>query len=66
MSKYNFSARKLIFLLRENHFYFVKQRGSHAFFKNFENGKKVIVPIHTKDIPKGTAKAILNDADIKI
>jgi predicted RNA binding protein YcfA (HicA-like mRNA interferase family) len=66
MSKYNFTSRKLIKLLHEHGFHFIRQNGSHALFKNFDNKIKVIVPIHSKDIPMGTAKAILRDANIKI
>ena len=35
-------------------------------FRNFKNNKKVIVPIHNKDIPTGTVNAIIKDAGIKI
>lgn len=66
MSKYNLSSRKLIKILRKNEFHFIRQNGSHALFKNFRRKRKVIVPIHNKDIPKGTVKAILKDANIKL
>lgn len=66
MSKYNFTPKKLIKLLHKNGFNFVRQNGSHALFKNFKTKRKVIVPIHSKDLPKGTTKAILKDANIKI
>ena len=56
--------RECIRLLQENGFYFVRQSGSHAIFRNTE-GKRVVVPIHSKDIPKGTLHAILRDAGIK-
>lgn len=66
MSKYNLSARKLVSILRDHDFYFIRQSGSHAIFKNFSKNKKVTVPIHSRDVPKGTAKAILKDADINL
>ena len=66
MSKYNLSPRKLIKILRENGFHFIRQNGSHALFKNFDKNLKVIVPMHSKDIPTGTLFAILKDAKIKI
>ena len=40
--------KKLIKLLGKHSFYFVRQNGSHALFKNFKNNLKVIVPIHSK------------------
>ena len=66
MSKYNFTAKRLIRLLREHGFEFIRQNGSHAIFRNFSNKKKVVVPIHSKDIPTGTAHAILKDAGIPL
>ncbi|MBI4975425.1 type II toxin-antitoxin system HicA family toxin [Candidatus Peregrinibacteria bacterium] len=66
MSKYNYTPKKLIRLLSENGFLFVRQNGSHAIFKNFQTNRKVIVPIHSSDIPKGTAGAILKDAGIDL
>lgn len=66
MSKYNYTPRKLIKLLNKNGFLFVRQNGSHAIFKNFGTNRKVIVPIHSSDIPRGTAIAILKDAGIAL
>ncbi|MEH6587350.1 MAG: type II toxin-antitoxin system HicA family toxin [Halioglobus sp.] len=40
-------------------------RGSHHKFKNPETGKVVIVPHPKKDLPKGTAQAILKQAGLK-
>jgi len=56
----------LIKLLRQHDFVFIRQSGSHAIFKNDRNKKKIVVPIHSKDIPKGTLHAILKDAGIKL
>ena len=66
MSKYNMSPSMLIKLLRQHDFVFIRQSGSHAIFKNDRNKKKIVVPIHSKDIPKGTLHAILKDAGIKL
>ena len=57
---------KLIKLLRQYGFVFVRQSGSHAIFKNDQENRKVVVPIHGKDIPKGTLHAILKDAGIEL
>jgi len=51
MSKYNMTPSALIKLLRKHGFVFVRQSGSHAIFKNEDKKKKVVVPIHSKDIP---------------
>ncbi|MBU2524388.1 type II toxin-antitoxin system HicA family toxin [Patescibacteria group bacterium] len=66
MSKYNLTPSKLIKLLRKHGFVFSRQSGSHAIFKNEQKNLKVVVPIHNKDIPKGTLCAILKDADIQL
>ncbi len=66
MSKYNMTPSKLITLLRKHGFVFTRQSGSHAIFKNDYRNKKVVVPIHNKDIPKGTLHALLKDAGIKL
>ena len=64
MSQYNYTPRKIIKLLAQNGFFFVRQNGSHALLKNFDQNKKVIVPIHSRTMPVGTARAILKDADL--
>lgn len=66
MSKYNFTPAKLIKLLRNNGFVFTRQSGSHAIFRNEATKKRVVVPMHAKDIPTGTLHAILKDAEIKL
>ena len=65
MPRYNMTPSKLIKLLREHGFVFARQSGSHAIFKNDRENKKVVVPIHSKDIPKGTLHAILKDAGVE-
>ncbi len=56
--------RELIKMLEGKGFVFVRQSGSHAIFKKPGN-KPIIVPIHSKDIPKGTLHGILKDAGLK-
>jgi len=43
----------------------VSTRGSHHKYKNPATGKSVIVPHPKKDLPQGTAKAILKQAELK-
>ena len=56
--------RELIKILEKEGFVFVRQSGSHAIYKKSGN-KIVVVPIHSKDIPKGTLNGILKDAGLK-
>ncbi|NQY75010.1 MAG: type II toxin-antitoxin system HicA family toxin [Candidatus Margulisbacteria bacterium] len=57
-------ARRLVKLLEQNGFIFARQKGSHAIYKKV-NHKRIIVPMHSKDIPIGTLQAILKDAGLK-
>jgi len=66
MSKFNFTPKKLVKLLKQNGFVFTRQNGSHAIFRNELLQRKVVVPMHSKDIPKGTLHAILKDAGIEL
>ena len=54
----------LIKLLRKHGFEFVRAKGSHQIFKNPMSGKMTIVPMHRRDLPKGTLLAILKQAGI--
>ncbi len=56
--------KDLVKLLKKDGFVFVRQSGSHAIFKKPGN-KNIIVPIHSKEIPKGTLYGILKDAGLK-
>ncbi len=58
-------ARELIKLLTKNGYVFVRQSGGHAIYKKPGN-KIIVVPIHSKDIPKGTLMGILKDAGIEL
>ena len=55
--------RHLVKLLEDNGFVFVRQTGSHAIYKKTGN-RIIVVPMHSKDIPKGTLSGILKDANI--
>jgi predicted RNA binding protein YcfA (HicA-like mRNA interferase family) len=43
----------------------VSTKGSHHKYKHPTTGKSVIVPHPKKDLPIGTAKSILKQADLK-
>lgn len=58
------TPRKLQRILEKNGFIFTRQSGSHAIFKHFTNGNRVVLPMHSKDIPTGTLHAILKDAGL--
>jgi len=64
VSELNMTPKRIIKLLEKEGFVFARQSGSHAVYR--KKGKRAIVPIHTKDIPKGTLSGILKDAGIKL
>lgn len=59
-----FTPKKLIKILERFGFILDHQTGSHAVFYRVSDRRRVVVPMHTKDIPTGTLVAILRQADI--
>ncbi|GAB2022481.1 hypothetical protein RyT2_15550 [Pseudolactococcus yaeyamensis] len=51
------TAKQMIKLLKKN--------GSHKQFINYETGRQTTVPIHSKDLKKGTEQGILKQAGLK-
>jgi len=64
MSPLVMTPKKLIKLLEKEGFVFARQSGSHAIYR--KNKRRVVVPVHSKDVPTGTLKGILKDAGIKL
>ena len=60
------TARELIRALELAGFVFRRQRGSHQIYQNQQSGKRVSVPVHTGDFPRGTLRQILRDADLPV
>lgn len=60
MSKTPSLTTKDIFrLLTERGLIFDRQKGSYAIYKLSDGTKRVIVPMHNRDLPKGTVHSIL-------
>lgn len=57
--------KEMVKLLKKNGFVVVSQNGSHIKLKNSQTDKQVIVPLHNKDLKKGTEQAILKQAGLK-
>jgi predicted RNA binding protein YcfA (HicA-like mRNA interferase family) len=58
------TARQVIQLLEREGFCFDRARGSHQIFYHPHTGRRVVVPLHKKDLPKGTLLEILRQAGI--
>ncbi|MFA5729965.1 MAG: type II toxin-antitoxin system HicA family toxin [Candidatus Paceibacterota bacterium] len=61
-----FTSKELIKLLQSNNFYIDHATGGHYVFYNNETKRRTIVPYHSKNLPIGTIKSILNSAGIEI
>lgn len=58
--------KKLEKVLKGLGFEEIRQKGSHAFFKRFIDGKTTVVPRHNGDLGKGLLRKILNEIDLSI
>ena len=60
----SYTAKEIIRLLQQNGFVFDRASGSHHIYMLPDGSKRVIVPLHNKDLPKGTLHSILKQAGI--
>ncbi len=61
--KYKEVARKL----RTFRFAYDRQgKGSHEVWRHIESGLVIIVPHHSRDMPEGTLRSILREAQIDV
>lgn len=58
-----YSSKQIAAFLVRFGFGLVSQKGSHGKFKNTE-GRIVIVPMGKREIPEGTLRSILKQADL--
>jgi len=60
----NWTSKKLIKFLEKSGFVLDHATGSHYIFYHPSAKKRVVVPFHTSNLPKGTLRAILRQAGI--
>ena len=58
------SPQKIIRILEQNGFILDRVKGSHHIFYHPKTKRRVVVPLHKKDLPKGTLLEILKQAGI--
>jgi mRNA interferase HicA len=58
------TPKELSKILLKRGFVLVRIHGSHHYFTNPETNKITVIPMHCKDIPKGTLHNILRQAGI--
>lgn len=52
-------------LIIQKGFVFQRQKGSHKVYWNPSTKKTIVIPMHAKDLKKGTEQKILKDAGLK-
>jgi len=60
----SFTPKQIIRVLVHHGFVLKKIKGSHHIFQHPESKRRVIIPLHHRDLPKGTQNEILKEAGI--
>lgn len=58
------SPKKIIKILKKKGFVLDRVKGSHHIYYHSKDKKRVVVPMHKKDLPKGTLLEILRQAGL--
>ena len=58
------TSQKVIKALEKRGFVLDRTKGSHYIYYNSETKRRVVVPVHKKDLPKGTLLEILKEAGL--
>lgn len=58
------TSQKVVKILERKGFVLDRSKGSHRVYYNSENKRRVIIPYHKTDLPKGTLMEILRQAGI--
>ena len=59
------TPKRLIKIIEKLGFQLDHKTGSHYIFYNEEHKRRVTIPYHTRDLPKGTILSILKQAGIE-
>jgi len=60
-----YTVKKLRKMIEADGWYLVRQEGSHAQFKHPVKKNLTTLPLHDKDMRKGTAASVLRQAGLK-
>lgn len=60
------NPKKILRVLQSVGFVTKRTTGSHVVLYREADRRIVVVPFHTRDLPKGTAKSILNSAGLSL
>jgi len=53
--------REVVRIAEKSGFVLDRQKGSHAVFYRETDHRRVVIPMHNKDLKPGTLRAIIND-----
>ena len=59
------TAAQLVAALSRAGFVRIRQSGSHVFLRN-PDGRSVVVPMHAREVPTGTLRAVLRTAKVTV
>ena len=62
----SYTPKEIIAILIAHGFELARVNGSHHIYVNRLNGKRTVVPVHSKDLKKGTLHGILKQAGIEL
>lgn len=60
------TPKKIIKILEHNGFSLDHTSGSHYVFYNAASGRRIVIPYHSKDLPRGTLMAIVKQSGLSI
>ena len=58
------TPQKIVKVLEKKGFVLDRVKGSHHIYYNLETKRRVVVPIHKRDLPKGTLFEILKQSGV--
>jgi predicted RNA binding protein YcfA (HicA-like mRNA interferase family) len=62
----SYTPKEIVAILVAHGFELIRTKGSHQIYLNKISGKRTIVPMHAKDLKKGTLHGILKQAGIEL
>jgi predicted RNA binding protein YcfA (HicA-like mRNA interferase family) len=62
----SYTPKEVVAILVAHGFELIRTKGSHQIYLNKISGKRTIVPMHAKDLKKGTLYGILKQAGIEL
>ncbi len=58
--------REVVSTLEKAGWYVHRQRGSHLIMHKADSSNLIVIPLHTSDLPRGTLRGIINDAELTV